>query len=263
MLANLAGFEESERLPQNEMPELERFVLARVAELDAQVRESYAAFDFNRVYTSVFNFATSDLSAFYFDIRKDALYCDARYSARRRAVRTVLDELFRRLTTWLSPILCFTMEEAWTAQFPDDGQSVHLQTIPDAPKTWMDSALLEKWQRIRALRRVVTGALEIARAGKSIGASLEAAPVLYLESTKDEALFKSVSLSEITITSNAVIQSGAAPSGAFRLPDVAGAGVIFAKAEGEKCARCWMVLPEVGANKDHPDICNRCADAVS
>src|SRR5882757_11112630 len=125
MLANLAGFDEKERIEYSKMPELERYMLARLAEIDAVVRKAYENFDFGLVNSTLFNFCTNDLSAFYFDIRKDSLYCDAASSARRRSVRTVVDEIFRRIVTWYAPILCFTMEEAWTMRF-GMGQSVHL-----------------------------------------------------------------------------------------------------------------------------------------
>ncbi len=263
MLANLSGFSEAERIGHDQMPELERYMLARLAELDDIVRGAYAAFDFNRVYQVLFNFCTNDLSAFYFDIRKDALYCDGVTSIRRRAARTATDEIFRRVVTWFAPILCFSMEEAWTHRFADENESVHLQDFLATPAGWADKALVEKWARIRELRRVVTGALEIARRDKVIGASLEAAPVLYVESEADAALFEGLNLAEIAITSAAKVSTGAPPADAFRLADVPGAAAAFHAAEGAKCARCWMILPEVGGQAGAPDLCNRCADAVA
>jgi isoleucyl-tRNA synthetase len=260
LLANLADFDAAESVAVADMPELERFMLARLAGLDAEIRALYAEYDFTRVFTTLFTFATTDLSAFYFDIRKDVLYCDARPSLRRRAARTVLDALFSRLVAWLAPLLCFTMEEAWTTRF-GAGTSVHLELFPATPARWADAALLAKWQRVRALRRVVTGALEIARAAKTIGASLEAAPVLYVEDEADLCLFDEGLLAEIAITSAASLVRGKAPEEAFRLADVPGAGVVFAHAEGEKCARCWMLLPEVGKGVD-PHLCRRCTEAV-
>jgi isoleucyl-tRNA synthetase len=259
MLANLDGFEKSEHLPHHEMPELERYILAKLAELDALVRSGYEAFDFNRVFAALFNFCTNELSAFYFDIRKDALYCDAKTATRRRAARTVLDETFRRVVIWLAPVLCFTMEEAWTLRFPDD--SVHLHTFPETPSAWNEPALVEKWNRVRAIRRVVTGALEIARRDKVIGASLEAAPLLYVPD-EDRALLEGLPLAEIAITSTAHVAKVEAPADAFRLPDVDGVAVKFEHARGDKCARCWMVLEEVGKNPKHDDLCNRCSEAV-
>jgi isoleucyl-tRNA synthetase len=260
MLANLAGFSEAERIGVNEMPELERYILAKLAELDDLVRRGYAEYDFNRVFNAVFNFCTNELSAFYFDIRKDALYCDKASSVRRRASRTVTDEAFRRLVTWLAPVLCFTMEEAWTLRYPNE--SVHLQLFPETPAGWENAGLIEKWNRVRTLRRVVTGALELQRKDKIIGASLEAAPVLYVAEEADAALLKDLNLAEIAITSAAHVATGEGPADAFRLPDVAGAAVTFHHAQGDKCARCWMILPEVGNVPEHGDLCHRCADAV-
>jgi isoleucyl-tRNA synthetase len=261
MLANLAGFEESERVAASEMPELERYMLAKLAEIDAVVREGYTVYDFNRVYNTVFSFCTNECSAFYFDIRKDALYCDAVGSPRRRATRSVIDEIFRRVTTWLAPILCFTMEEAWTLRFPED--SVHLRTFLETPAAWSDARLVAKWNRVRAIRRVVTGALEIARRDKTIGASLEASPLLYLDDDSDRAIMASLDLAEIAITSTAHVASAPAPKDAFRLPDtdVDGVAVRFEHARGDKCARCWRILEEVGKNPN-PDLCNRCSEAV-
>jgi len=173
----------------------------------------------------------------------------------------VLDALFNRVVAWLAPVLAFTMEEAWTTRYGPD-ESVHLNDFPETPALWKNEALLEKWTRIRTLRRVVTGALEIARRDKIIGASLEAAPTLYVEDPADAALFDTVSLAEIAITSAAKVVVGNAPPDAFGLPDVPGAAVVFAHAEGAKCARCWMILPEVGSIAACPDLCNRCASAV-
>jgi isoleucyl-tRNA synthetase len=261
MLSNLAGFSDKERVTYREMPELERYILAKLADLDRAVRTGYAEFDFNRVFNTLFAFCTNELSAFYFDIRKDVLYCDQASSSRRRAARTVIDEIFRRVVTWFAPILCFTMEEAWLSRFEGKDESIHLHLFPDTPDAWHDRALLEKWNRIRALRRIITGALEIKRRDKVIGASLEARPVLFVEED-DAKLFDGLDLGEIAITSGGRVSTHAAPEDAFRLPDVAGAAVVFHHAEGDKCARCWMILPEVGTNPRHDDLCNRCAGVV-
>ncbi|HKD46934.1 MAG TPA: isoleucine--tRNA ligase [Rhizomicrobium sp.] len=257
LLANLAGFDSSERIGIEEMPELEKFMLARLAELDAQVRDGYRAYDFNRVTATLFNFLTNDLSAFYFDIRKDVLYCDARGAKRRRATRTVMDELFRRVVTWFAPILCFTMEEAWLSRFPES-ESVHLETFFDVPSNWHNPALIEKWKRVRELRRVVTGALELERAAKRIGSSLEAAPTLFVSDPDDAVMLRSIPFEEVAITSAVHIVEGDVPVDAIALPDVKGLGVGATLAEGEKCARCWRVLAEVGTHKEHSAVCDRC-----
>ncbi|KEO52629.1 isoleucine--tRNA ligase [Thioclava pacifica] len=261
MLGNLDGFTEAERVDPTEMPELERWVLHRLAQLDVEVRKGYDAFDFQGVFQQLFNFCTVDLSAFYFDIRKDALYCDAEDSDRRRAARTVLDLLFHRLTTWLAPILVFTMEDVWLSRFPGDDASVHLQDIPETPASWADDALAAKWDGIRRARRVVTAALEVQRTAKVIGASLEAAPVVHVEDADVLGALKSVPFEDLCITSDIALTADPAPQEAFRLPEVAGIAVVFEKAEGEKCERCWKILPDVGSHA-HPGTCKRCDAAL-
>jgi isoleucyl-tRNA synthetase len=262
LLGALDGYSAEEAIDLAEMPELERYMLHLLEQVGAEVRAGYATFDFMRVSKAVGVFATNDLSAFYFDIRKDALYCDDHGSIRRRASRTVMDHVFHALVTWLAPILPFTTEEAFLTRFPSDTDSVHLRTFFVVPDGSRDDALADKWSRIRALRRTVTGALEIARRDKVIGASLEAAPTLTVAAEADAALFEGLDLAEIAITSDAAIAVGPAPEGAFTLDDVFGAAVTFAKAEGAKCVRCWRVLEEVGSEADHPELCRRCAGAV-
>ena len=260
MLGALAGFDGAERLPVDQMPELERWILHRLSELDTEVREGYARYDFHGVFQKLFTFATTDLSAFYFDTRKDSLYCDAPTSLTRRACRTVMDAVFHRLSTWLAPILVFTMEEVWLCRFPGEDQSIHLQDIPETPSQWRDDALAAKWEGIRTARRVVTGALEVQRTAKVIGASLEAAPVVHVADTAILAALKSVEFADLCITSGLSLTPDAEPEEAFRLPEVPSVGVVFELAEGQKCQRCWRVLPDVGSHK-HPGTCARC-DAV-
>lgn len=231
-----------------------------MAELDAEVRDGYAKYDFQGVFQKLFAFCTTDLSAVYFDIRKDALYCDAPGSLRRRACRTVLDILFHRLTTWLAPVLVFTMEEVWLERFPGEESSVHLIDMPETPKAWLDEALAAKWDALRDARRVVTGALEVQRTAKVIGASLEAAPEVFVTPAM-ASLLGSVDFAEVCITSDLVIRQTMAPDGAFALADVPEVAVLFHPATGAKCERCWKVLPDVGSHK-HPGTCKRCSDAL-
>ena len=260
MLGSLNDFTDADRVDPADMPELEQWVLHRLSELDEVVRTGYAAFDFQRVFSAVFTFATVDLSAFYFDVRKDALYCDGD-TLQRRAARTVLDILFHRLTTWLAPVLVFTMEEVWLERFPGEGSSVHLTDIPETPSAWRNEALATKWAGIRGARRVVTAALEVERTNKVIGASLEAAPTVYVADDALRAALNAEAFDDICITSSVTVSADAAPDNAFTLPDVAGVAVSFAMAGGEKCARCWKILPDVGTHA-HPGVCGRCADAL-
>jgi isoleucyl-tRNA synthetase len=264
MLANLSGFDEKERIDHAQMPELERFMLARLAELDVLVRKGYESFDFGLVNTTLFNFCTNDLSAFYFDIRKDALYCDPMNSVRRRSVRTVTDEIFRRIVTWFAPILCFTMEEAWTLRFGMD-QSVHLQDFLEVPTEWHNPTLINKWNGIRLLRKFVTGQLELKRAEKIIGSSLEARVVLKIANPDALAALDGLDFAEIAITSTAEVTSMApnldmTMTGPMGTVEPLQLHVEVTEAPGDKCARCWRVLEET-----RPDthLCNRCTDAVA
>ncbi|MGF1627362.1 MAG: isoleucine--tRNA ligase [Alphaproteobacteria bacterium] len=261
LLGNLAGFSPAERVAPEAMPELERWVLHRLSELDGVMQTTTAGFDFHSQFTELHNFCTSDLSAFYFDIRKDALYCERPDSPVRRAARTTLDILFQALATWLAPVLVFTAEEAWLTRHGEQADSVHRQLFARAPADWADPALDAKWSRIRALRRAITGALEIARNEKRIGSSLQAHPVVYAPYAYHEAL-QGLDLAEIGITSAADLVDATPPEDAFRLPDLPDVGVVVGMAAGEKCARCYRVLLEVGSDPNAPQTCVRCADAV-
>jgi len=263
ILGALDGFTEAETLPHDAMPELERWVLHRLTELDRTVRNAYERFEFRGLLPALHNFCAVDLSAFYFDIRKDSLYCDRPDATRRRAVRTVMNALFDYLTAWLAPILCFTAEEAWLVRHGDAAGSIHLASFPQVPAEWSNDALAAKWERVRDIRRVVTGALEVARAEKRIGASLQAAPVLYLPDAADRALLANVDMAEVAITSDLVMSASPVPVEAFSLPDVPDVGTIVKLADGDKCQRCWRVLEEVGQEPLAPELCHRCADAVA
>jgi len=260
MLGALSHFTEADRVEPSEMPELERWVLHRLAELDHKVRKGYDAYDFQGVFQQIFNFCTLDLSAFYFDIRKDVLYCDGD-TARRRAARTVMDLLFHRLTTWLAPVMVFTMEDVWLSRFPGEGDSVHLHDMPETPADWLNEPLAAKWAQVRRARRVVTAALEVQRADKAIGASLEAAPVVHVRDEAMLAALKSVNFADICITSDIVLTADPRPAEAFRMPEVDDIGVVFERADGEKCQRCWKILPDVGRHA-HPGTCKRCSEAL-
>ena len=207
----------------------------------------------------MFQFATVDLSSFYFDIRKDVLYCDGD-TPERRAARTVLDLLYHRLTTWLAPVLTFTMEEVWLERNPGAESSVHLVDMPVTPATWSNPDLAIKWAIIRQVRRVVTGALEVERREKNIGSSLEAAPVVYVDKAIAGVL-KSVSFADLCITSGIEISTQAAPDRAFVLEDTVGISVTFMKADGAKCERCWKILPDVGQHS-RKGVCGRCDAAL-
>ncbi len=262
ILGSLHPFTEKDRVAYADMPELEHFMLHRLAEMDAIVRKSYAEFDYKRVFATLVQFMTVDLSAFYFDIRKDTLYCDPISSVARKSCLTVLDRIFHSLTTWIAPILCFTAEEVWLSRFPSEQGSVHNETFPKIPEGWRNDALAEKWKKIRAVRRVVTGALEIERAQKRIGSSLEAAPRIFIADKELLDAVKDTDMAEICITSDAMIEAGEGPADAFRMPEVPDVAVVPARAEGSKCARSWKISPLVGSDPEFPDVTPRDAQAL-
>ncbi|MGV3650488.1 MAG: class I tRNA ligase family protein, partial [Devosia sp.] len=262
LLGNLAHYRPEDRVAPRDMPELERLMLHRLAQLDRQVRGAYQEYDYRKVVTLLSNFMNIELSAFYFDIRKDALYCDPISSQRRRSALTVLDTLFDCLTAWLAPILVFTMEECWLERHNEADASVHLRLFPDVPDDWLDEPLAEKWQKLRAVRRVVTGALEIERREKRIGSSLEAAPVVHIADPALRALIDADEFADIAITSALTIAEGEGPADAFRLDEVPGIAVVPGLAEGKRCARSWKVSPDVGSDPEFPDVTPRDAQAL-
>jgi len=261
ILGNLADWDDAEKMDVSEMPELEQWILHRLSVLDGQIRKNCKEYEFGRMFTAIQNFCTLELSAFYFDIRKDVLYCDGANDTRRRAARTVLDQLFHCLTSWLAPILVFTAEETWLSRFPGDDSSVHLNQFPEIPVNWQNEQLDERWTKVRAFRRVVTGALEIERREKRIGSSLQSAPTVFV-SDEYKSILEDLPLDDICITSGLTLSDGSAPEGAFALEEVAGVAVVPVLADGNKCERCWKVLDEVGANTAHESLCGRCADVV-
>jgi isoleucyl-tRNA synthetase len=237
LLGALDGFSEEERIAVDEMPELERYMLALTADLDTRLRKAVADYDFNDYTRALTDFANNDLSAFFFDIRKDSLYCDDPSDPKRRAYRTVLDTLFHALVRWAAPVLVFTAEEVWGTRFPDAG-SVHLLEWPLIDTEWREDAALEsRWAELRTLRETVTEAIEPLRRDKVIGSSLEA--VVTVASDADPAL-----LAELFIVSS--VRRGDELS--------------VAKTDNHKCGRCWRLLPEV---KSDGELCTRCTEVVN
>lgn len=277
LLGALDGWSEAEALPRDDMPSLERWVLHRLAELDGQIRAAYDVYDFKRIMALLINFCGVDLSAVYFDIRKDSLYCDPRFDTqsawdkdtavfgnRRRAARTVMAAVLERLLTWLAPVMPFTMEEAFLeSHLEDRAASVHLLQFAETPDGWKDDVLAARWAKIFTVRRVVTGALEVERREKRIGASLEAAPKVHIA---DQALidaFKGESAADIFITSGAeLIHTSSGNGGGFTLDDTDGVVVYPEKADGIKCRRSWKYFDPSTADPAFPDITPRDALTV-
>jgi isoleucyl-tRNA synthetase len=262
MLGTLHHFKRDEAVAHADMPELERLMLHQLAEQAAIVRKAYAEFDYKTVVASLSAFMNTELSAFYFDIRKDTLYCDPPSSLARKAALTAIDIICDAILKWLAPVLSFTTEEAWRMYRPDAEPSVHLTLFPEGFDAFRDEKLAAKWEIIRNVRRVVTGALEVERAAKNIGSSLEASPLVYVS---DKTIFNTlfdIDLAEVFITSNAMATNEDAPAGAFRLNDVPGVAVVVEKAVGIKCARSWKISGDVGSDPDYPDVSPRDAKAL-
>ncbi|NLI26402.1 MAG: isoleucine--tRNA ligase [Acetobacter sp.] len=265
LLGGLSGFTEAERLPFDQLPELERWVLHRLTELGDMLSRAVSTHEWVGVYPALHGFCATDLSAFYFDVRKDSLYCDRPDSLKRRAVRTVLDILHRALTTWLAPVLVFTAEDAWTARFGDNS-SVHLEGFFSPDPAWYDPELGERWVALRALRRVITTEIEGARRAGIIGSSLQAEISLPL-SVREAAVFADVDWNELAIVSHTDVTVEGITKSLYLPEDASETGELHAGptvrvAGGQKCERCWKVLPEVGLSVAHPGLCLRCEGAV-
>jgi isoleucyl-tRNA synthetase len=262
MLGTLAHREAGDSVGLSAMTGLERLMLHKLAELDLKVRDAYENFDFARVIATLTAFMNADLSAFYFDIRKDALYCDPPSSVRRRGALEAIEHIFRAVTVWLAPVLVFTTEETWSARDAAHG-SIHLEQFPAIPAAWRDDQLAKTWETIRMLRLAVTGAIEIARAEKRIGSSLEAAPRVYLSNPEHLKALEEVDFAEVCITSDIAIEFGTPmPGTAFRLPESPDVGIVVERAHGVKCARSWRYFDPATASPDFPDVTPRDAEAL-
>ena len=284
LLGSLNGFTEVEKVKTDDMPSLERWVLMRLKQIDTQIREDIGAHDYHHIFTMLHHFCNNDLSAFYFDIRKDLLYCGAPQSIERRACRTVMNHVFDCLTVWLAPILCFTAEEAWQTHIGDPSKSVHFRVFPDLPENWLDPDLERRWARVRKARRVVTAAIEKKRHEGQIKSSLEVHAHLYASQNIADA-FKDLEVADIFITSAAEITVSKPPKNAFRIDgdDMSGGdidhtqgtgtldlellgeddvGVVIDHAQGEKCGRCWKTLSDVAVQGEYK-LCGRCRDVIA
>ncbi|MDQ3126511.1 MAG: class I tRNA ligase family protein, partial [Pseudomonadota bacterium] len=266
LLGALVGFDEEERLPLDQMPPLEKFILHRLWELDRDVRKAYAEYRFQDVVRPVLEFCSNDLSALYFDVRKDSLYCDRPDAIRRRAARTVMHEVFMRLTTWLAPLTPFTMEEAWGTRYPDGGSNC-ARVIPETPGEWQNDGEALRWHNIKIVLDIATGAIELERREKRIGGALDVWPIVYLPIGKrnDQVIndLEGIDLAEVLRTSGAELKREPGPEDAFRLPGyIFDVSVVVAKSDHPKCARSWRRVPDVGSDPAYPELSARDADAV-
>ncbi|WP_076068414.1 isoleucine--tRNA ligase [Sphingomonas montana] len=247
LLGALEGFTEEERVAPEDMPDLERYVLDRLLDVDRTLRAATDAYEYNRYARTLTDFANNDLSQLFFDIRKDSLYCDAADSPKRRAYRTVLDILFHALVRYAAPILCFTAEEVWGTRYPDGG-SVHLLTWPILDPAWGEGVDRAEWEKVMALRLVVNAEIEPKRRAKELGSSNEARVTIGYPDELDRPRATTTELAELLIVSDVGFEH-----------TLHGPTVIVHRSEDAKCGRCWRLLPEV---KTDGDLCHRCTEVV-
>jgi isoleucyl-tRNA synthetase len=261
LLGNLYDFDpDKDRIPYDELHEMDRWALHQLQKLIARIREAYEHFEFHTVYHSVQNFCAVEMSALYFDILKDRLYTFSSRSRGRKSAQTALYEILEALARLMAPILSFTAEEVWKylPQEPKRARSVHLTSFPEVKSEYLDDALNERWERIWEIRATVTKALEEARKEKVIGLSLDAQIRLYLP----EKLFSFLESYEKDLKSIFIV------SGVTLHPAVSGTGdekemrVEVLRAEGKKCERCWNYDLSVGHHPEHQTICGRCVEAI-
>jgi isoleucyl-tRNA synthetase len=258
----LNDYEQSESISMDIMPELEKWVLHRLKELDILLKKAVDSYTFQAFYSELNTFCSSDLSAFYFDIRKDSLYCDNANNEVRRSARTVLYEVFKCLTAWLAPVICYTAEEAWLAYNGNENEdSIHLKQFPEIPENWINDELNDKWLRIRKIRKFINGGLELARQEKIIGSSLEAKIVICMEDTQYSTLLEAIDIEEISIVSKVEVIKGSILEGSYKEDGLEGLGVLVSPALGKKCVRCWKIDEKIDNNLEDP-LCNRCIEVV-
>ena len=255
LIGNLKDFKEEEKIDENEFPELEKYILHRLWEIDQIVTECIKKFNFHYMFITLLNFCSNDLSAFYFDIRKDTIYCDAIDSTKRRSARTLLNIVFEYLVRWLAPSLSFTCEEAWKAR--GYNKSVHLEDFIKAKKIYENKKINYKWNIIKNIRKVITGALEKKREEKTIGSSLEAHIIISLDQ-KIQNEIGSVNFEEVAITSSFEIINFNNKNNFFSLEDISGVSIGVEKVKGNKCERCWKYKNTLSTE----GICNRCEDVI-
>ncbi len=255
LIGNLNDFNELEAIEDNNFPELEQYLLHRLWEVDQVVQKCVATFNFHLMFTTLLNFCSNDLSAFYFDIRKDTIYCDSKESIKRRSTRTLLNIIFNHLVRWFAPSISFTSEEAWKAIGNKD--SIHLQDFLRCKKEYENNQLNEKWSLIKNIRKVATGAIEKIREEKIIRSSLEAHIDIYVSRESLKKIEK-VKFDEITITSSFSLYLISEESNGFSIDEISDVIVKASKSNGEKCQRCWKY--EVKLVKD--EICNRCNSVI-
>lgn len=252
-----------ETFSKSDLPELEQYMLSKLYDLDILLKKSIKELDFSKFYIELHNFCSNDLSAFYFDIRKDTVYCDRTGDPKRQACLQVMTELFVCLVHWLAPVLSFTAEEAWKTYNPD-ADSIHLGQFPAIPLIWKDIQLEKKWKKIQLLRKTITEAIEIERVAKTIGSSLECEALIYSGDIDVIKMLETVDMAELAIVSNVMLMNAQPPLNAI-INEELDIGVVAKKTTGLKCERCWKISPKVVSLQTEYGtihLCGRCEKAI-
>ncbi|MDR3285375.1 MAG: isoleucine--tRNA ligase [Holosporales bacterium] len=295
LLGSLNDFEKADEMAYEDLPELEKYILHLLREIDEKFKKYSQNFEFSSFYSDLHIFCSNDLSAFYFDIRKDVLYCDAPKSQKRRSAQTVMNILFQYIVRWLAPVLSFTAEEAWLCYTrllsepissskiegayeeqnkftekeielrkksnedeEEEKESIHEKLFLCVEEKWNNKELKEKWERIRLIRRVITTAIEQERFVKAISSSLQAHVTLFVEK-EDALLLEKIDLSEISIISQHSMLIAKPQAKTVILDEISNIGAVVTPAKGTKCQRCWKIVENVKEN----DLCDRCWDVLT
>ncbi len=256
ILGNLSDFSEGSSLEYSDLTDLDKYILSQLAILEKNVLRNYEIFEYQKVFTLIFNFCTNELSSFYFDIRKDSLYCDSKSSKIRRSTQTVLDILFHHLLRLLAPILCFTIEEAWQSRMGSN-TSIHNENFCSIDETWIRNDLDESWSFYKKLKRLINGAIEVERKNKTIGSSLEASVILFINDDKKINLVNNEMVEQVSIVSKIEIKKEGLPQNCYTLDDDKSIGVVVSRVDGHKCERCWKYFSKLTDN-----LCIRCKEVI-
>jgi isoleucyl-tRNA synthetase len=256
ILGNLSDFSEGSSLEYSDLTDLDKYILSQLAILEKNVLRNYEIFEYQKVFTLIFNFCTNELSSFYFDIRKDSLYCDSKSSKIRRSTQTVLDILFHHLLRLLAPILCFTIEEAWQSRMGSN-TSIHNENFCSIDETWIRNDLDESWSFYKKLKRLINGAIEVERKNKTIGSSLEASVILFINDDKKINLVNNEMVEQVSIVSKIEIKKEGLPQNCYTLDDDKSIGVAVSRVDGHKCERCWKYFSNLTDN-----VCIRCKEVI-
>ena len=256
ILGNLSDYSEGSSLEYSDLTDLDKYILSQLAILEKNVLRNYEIFEYQKVFTLIFNFCTNELSSFYFDIRKDSLYCDSKSSKIRRSTQTVLDILFHHLLRLLAPILCFTIEEAWQSRMGSN-TSIHNENFCSIDETWIRNDLDESWSFYKKLKRLINGAIEVERKNKTIGSSLEASVILFINDDKKINLVNNEMVEQVSIVSKIEIKKEGLPQNCYTLDDDKSIGVVVSRVDGHKCERCWKYFSKLTDN-----VCIRCKEVI-